>query len=61
VGATRHDILVAYHVVRDRLPFRDLGIDCLTRRFSLEQRTRRLVRRLEALGHRVTLEPLEAA
>lgn len=62
IGATRHDILVAYyHVVRDRVPFRDLGADWLTRRFSVEHRTRRLVRQLEALGHRVTLEPLEAA
>jgi transposase len=62
IGATRHDILVAYwHVVHDRLPYRDLGIDWLQRRFSTEQRTRRLVRQLEALGHRVSLEPPEAA
>ena len=57
IGATRHDILIAYfHIVRDRVPFRELGPDWLARRHSVEHRTRRLVRQLEALGHRVTLE-----
>jgi transposase len=28
-GATRHDILIAYyHIVRDRVGFRELGADC---------------------------------
>jgi transposase len=58
IGATRHDLLVAYyHVVRDQLPFRDLGADWAARRFSVEHRTRRLVRQLEQLGHKVTVEP----
>ena len=57
IGATRHDILVAYyHIVRDRVPFRELGPDWLARRHSPEHRTRRLVKQLEALGHNVTLE-----
>jgi transposase len=57
LGATRHDILVAYyHVVRDRVPFEDLGADWLARRYSVEHRTARLVRQLEALGHTVTLQ-----
>jgi hypothetical protein len=57
VGATRHDILVAYyHVVADRVAFRELGPDWFVRRFSPERRTTRLVRQLEALGHRVLLE-----
>jgi transposase len=57
IGATRHDILIAYyHIVRDRVPFRELGADWLARRHSVEHRTRRLVRQLEALGHSVTLE-----
>jgi transposase len=57
IGATRHDILIAYfHIVRDRVPFRELGPDWLARRHSVEHRTRRLVRQLEALGHTVTLE-----
>jgi transposase len=57
IGAIRHDILVAYyHIVRDRVPFRELGADWLARRYSPEHRARRLVRQLEALGLKVTLE-----
>src|SRR5919198_3591968 len=57
IGATRHDILIAYyHIVRDRVAYRELGPDWLARRHSPEQRARRLVKQLEALGHRVTLE-----
>jgi transposase len=34
IGATRHDILVAYwHIVRDRVPYRELGPDWAARRF----------------------------
>ncbi len=57
IGATRHDILIAYyHIVHDRVPYRELGPDWLARRHSPEHRTRKLVKQLEALGHRVTLE-----
>jgi len=57
IGATRHDILIAYyHITRDQVPFRELGPDWLARRHSVEHRTRRLVKQLEALGHAVTLE-----
>jgi len=57
IGATRHDILIAYyHIVHERVPFRELGADWLARRHSVEHRTHRLVRQLEALGHTVTLE-----
>ena len=60
-GAIRHDILVAYwHIVRDRVPFRELGPDWTARRFSVEHRTTRLVRQLEALGVTVTIEPAAA-
>lgn len=58
VGATRHDILVAfYHIVRDQVAYRDLGADWHEQRNAPEHRTRRLVRQLERLGHKVTLEP----
>lgn len=58
VGATRHDILVAfYFIVRDRVPYHDLGADWHEQRNSAEHRARRLVKQLEALGHTVTLEP----
>ncbi|MCA1699342.1 MAG: IS110 family transposase [Actinobacteria bacterium] len=57
IGATRHDILVAYyHIVRDEVPFRELGPDWQKKRYSPEHRARRLQRQLEALGYQVTLE-----
>lgn len=57
IGATRHDILVAYyHITRDRVSYRELGPDWLARRHTPEHRARRLTRQLEALGYTVTLE-----
>jgi transposase len=57
IGATRHDILVAYyHIVRDKVPFRELGPDWQRKRYSAEHRARRLQRQLEALGYKVTVE-----
>ena len=57
IGATRHDILVAYyHIVRDHVPYRDLGPDWQRKRYSPEHRARRLVRQLEALGFNVSME-----
>jgi transposase len=62
IGAIRHDLLVAYfHIVRDHVPYRDLGPDWQRKRYSVEHRARRLQRRLEALGFAVTLEPDPAA
>ena len=56
---TRHDILIAYyHIVRDRVPYQDLGPDWNNRRRSTEQQTRRLVRQLERLGVNVTIESM---
>ena len=56
-GAIRHDILTAYYyIVRDHVPFRELGPDWLRRRYSPEHRARRLQLQLEALGYTVTLE-----
>ena len=38
--------------------YRDLGADYFTRRIDTpEARKRRLIRELEALGHKVTIEP----
>jgi transposase len=62
IGAIRHDILVAYyHIVRDRVPFRELGPDWQRKRYSPEHRARRLQRQLEALGYKVSLEDVEQA
>jgi hypothetical protein len=40
--------------------YREAGADYYTRR-NLDRAARALVRKLEALGHHVTLEPREAA
>jgi hypothetical protein len=57
-GATRHHILVAaYHILSEEVPYQELGLDHFERRHSDEQRTKRLVRQLEQLGHNVVLEP----
>jgi transposase len=62
IGATRHDILVAYfHIVRDQVRFQELGPDWQRKRYSPEHRARRLQRQLEALGYKVTLEEGEPA
>jgi transposase len=62
IGATRHDILVAYfHIVRDQVPFRELGPDWQRKRYSPEHRARRLQRQIEALGYQVTLSQEPAA
>jgi transposase len=56
-GATRHHILVAaYHILAEGLPYQELGVDHFEHRHSDEQRTKRLVRQLEQLGHKVVLE-----
>lgn len=58
IGATRHDILIAYwHVVHDNVDYHDLGPDWAHRRLTTQQRTRKLVHALEALGHNVTIDP----
>ncbi|HET9565983.1 MAG TPA: IS110 family transposase, partial [Mycobacterium sp.] len=58
IGATRHDILIAYyHIVRAKIAYQDLGPDWNNRRRSTEQQARRLVRQLERLGLNVTIEP----
>jgi len=60
-GALRHSILIAaYHILEQKVPYQELGADYFDRRRSSEQRTRRLVRQLEQLGHTVTLQPLAA-
>ncbi|MFF0132603.1 transposase, partial [Streptomyces mirabilis] len=61
IGATRHDIVVAYwHIVHDHVPYRDLGPDWAARRFSPAHRAKRLTAQLEALGYDVTIEPASA-
>jgi transposase len=59
VGAVAHSILViAYHVLQRGRPYAELGPDYLLLRDNAEAYASRLVRQLERLGHKVTLEPL---
>jgi len=61
IGAVAHSILViAYHVLKRGRPYAELGPEYLLRRDNTEAYTKRLVRQLERLGHKVVLEPLVA-
>jgi transposase len=60
VIAVGHSILIAvYFILRDEVDYRDLGAEHFTR-LGPERATRNLVRQLEKLGHKVTLEPTAA-
>jgi hypothetical protein len=47
-------------VLQQGEPYRELGADYLEK-LAPEQRARQLVRQLESLGHKVTLEPKAVA
>lgn len=50
-------IVIVWHLLAGEITYQDLGADFFERRTDTEARQRHLVRQLEALGHRVTLEP----
>jgi transposase len=57
IVAVAHSILVAaYHILKDDVPYQDLGGDYFTRRADPARITQRLVAQLERLGHAVTLQ-----
>ena len=59
--AVAHAVLVAlYHMLRDHVPYTDLGADYFDR-LDTERLQRRYVQRLEQLGYTVTLNPAPAA
>jgi transposase len=59
--AVGHSILViCYHVLERQVPYEELGEDYFDRRRSGEAYAKRLVRKLERLGHKVALEPLDS-
>lgn len=61
VVAVGHQILlIAYFLISRDVVYRELGPDYFDRRHR-ERATRRYVRLLERLGHKVTLEPVTAA
>jgi transposase len=56
--AVGHSILViAWHLLTTGEPYNDLGHDYFDRRRNSTARQRRLIAQLEAMGHRVTLQP----
>jgi transposase len=61
IGATMHTVLViAYHVLRDGTPYRDLGADYFDK-LDTARLERHHVNRLKALGYEVVLTPQAAA
>ena len=60
--ATAHTLIVIiWHVLAENTAYRDLGSDYFTRRIDdPDTRKRRLIRELEALGHKVIIEPAAA-
>jgi len=60
VAVARSILVIAYHILRDHEPYHDLGASYLDQR-DRQAVERRLVRRLEALGYDVSLQPKEPA
>jgi transposase len=57
IVATGHKILtIAFHVLKTSTPYKELGSDHFDR-LNSARTTRKLVQRLEALGHQVRLSP----
>jgi hypothetical protein len=57
IVAVAHSILIAaYHILKDDIPYHDLGGDYFTRRADPQRIARRLIAQLERLGHAVTLQ-----
>ena len=56
IAVARHLIVIAYHLIRDPVVYRDLGENYFDT-LHAERTKRRLVKRLEHLGHQVTLSP----
>jgi transposase len=60
LGAVKHSLICAcWHMLTTGELYRDLGGDYFQRRDPAKT-TKRLIAQLEALGHRVTIEPLAA-
>jgi transposase len=50
-------VVIIWHILATGKPYHELGPDYFTSRMDPERETRRLIARLEALGHAVTLQP----
>ena len=59
VAVMHHMLTVVYHVLRDRVPYAELGPDYVARQ-DPQRAAHRHVAQLERLGYRVTLSPVAA-
>ncbi len=50
-------LVITWHVLATTRPYDELGADYFTRRLDPDRETRRLIAKLEALGHQVSLQP----
>jgi len=50
-------LVIVWHVLAGGAPYAELGAGYFTRRLDPDKETRRLITKLEALGHQVTLQP----
>src|SRR5512132_2480685 len=58
VAIARSIMMIVWHLLADPTArFHDLGADYYANRIDTTRKTRNLVRQLEALGHKVTLQP----
>jgi hypothetical protein len=56
----RSILVIVWHLLADPIArFHDLGADSHARRIDRDRKTRNLVRQLQALGHKVTLQPAD--
>jgi len=61
IMAVAHSILIiAYHLIKSREPYHDLGADYFDKR-NAQSTAKRLVRRLQELGYSINLNPLATA
>lgn len=50
-------LVIIWHVLAGGVSYHELGDDYFTRRLDPDKETRRLIAKLQALGHQVTLQP----
>jgi transposase len=50
-------LVIIWHVLAGGAPYDEIGADYFTRRLDPDRETRRLIAKLEALGHQVSLQP----
>lgn len=53
-------LVIAYHILKKRIPYYELGADYFDR-LNLKSITNHFIKRLNGMGYKVTLEPLDSA